>query len=96
MFKTLQLVNDGETRSFSHKSNSLSCDKSGVQSTFSLENECPIHEEGDPYDILGEGLYASDINCYHKMRVGWISDKNYAIMEIPPSSESPDFKPSDA
>jgi len=61
-----------------------------------VDTECTTTEEGDPFDIMGEGLYATDVNCYHKMRMGWIKEEDAVTMEIPPDSDSPDFKPSDA
>jgi hypothetical protein len=81
---------------FGSKSNSLSCDKANEQSFLSVTDECTTNKEGDPFDILGQGVYATDINCYHKMRVGWIKATDSVTMEIPPSIDSKDFKTSDA
>jgi hypothetical protein len=46
---------------------------------------------------MGQGLYATDINCYHKMRMGWIKESHIVTMKVPPAStDSASFKPSDA
>jgi len=60
----------------------------------SVNGDCTTTEEGDPFDIMGEGLYATDVNCYHKMRMGWLKNEDAVTMAIPPSStSSSDYKP---
>ena len=87
------MTNKGATTEFSQKSNSISCGKS--DSTVSLDGNCRKTESGDPFDIMGKGLYATDINCYHKMKLGWITPTESATMEVP-DINSADFKPADA
>jgi hypothetical protein len=32
---------------------------------------------------MGQGIFATDINCYHKMRIGWIKDEDTQVINIP-------------
>lgn len=52
-----------------HNSNSLSC---ADKKTYSEKSKCKSNSKNDPFDIMGLGNYATDINCYNKIRLGWI------------------------
>jgi hypothetical protein len=40
-------------------------------------------------------MYATDLNCYHKMKIGWIPPSEVITIDVP-DVNSTDFKPRDA
>jgi len=93
MYKTLKIFKNGSADAFNHNSDTLNCDPSSGQVPFAKEG-CVVKDAEDPFDILGKGLYATDLNCHHKMRVGWLKSTD-VITIANPNPDATDFKPSE-
>jgi len=94
MFKSVAVTNNSQSVKFNKKSNTLKCGTTNPGAGLDFADNCQITQDDDPYDVLGNGLYATDLNCYHKLKAGWITDTDVITIENP-DVNNPDFKPRD-
>jgi len=68
------------------KANSLWCDNTlaGSRFTFSSKSsvECVAKEEGDLFDMMGTAAFATDLNCFTKIKLGWLKEEDYITIGI--------------
>jgi len=68
------------------KANSLQCASTIAGSTERYtypeddRQKCESKDYGDPFDIMGSGGFATDLNCMSKIKLGWIKESELVEM----------------